>query len=151
LGRLGVPEFPERGRPEFTEPTIRTQDGAAITTVLPNVPFLLPATPALTAQMRLGNATDLAKTGARSEIPRASNSFLEQLPVPELGTMELMVTGILALAGAGSLRISKQPGHPLHRLKNGDRDRICFRLILGCRTVYLLSKSARFHHPPPKA
>jgi len=74
--------------------------------------------------MRLGYATDLAKTGARSEIPRASNSFLEQLSVPELGTMELMVTGILALAGAGSRRISKQTAHLLHRLKkNGDRNR----------------------------
>lgn len=86
---------------------IRTPDGAAITTVLPNVPFSLPATPALTALIRLGNATDLAQTGARSEIPRASNSFLEQLSVPELGTMELMVTGILALAGAGRRRNSK--------------------------------------------
>jgi hypothetical protein len=57
--------------------------------------------------MRLGNATDLAKTGERSEISRASSSFLEQLPVPEPGTMELMVTGILALAGAGRRRNSK--------------------------------------------
>ena len=86
---------------------IGTMDGATITTVFPNVPFLLPATPALTALMRLGNATDLAKTGARSEISRGSNSFLEQLPVPELGTMELMVTGILALAEAGRRRNSK--------------------------------------------
>jgi hypothetical protein len=86
---------------------IRTPDGVAITTVLPNVPFSLPATPALTALMRLGKATDLANAGARSEIPRASNSFLEQLSVPELGTMDLMVTGILALAGAGRRRNSK--------------------------------------------
>jgi hypothetical protein len=88
---------------------IRTPDGAAITTVLPNVPFSLPATQALSALMRFGNATDLAKTGARSEIPRASNSFLEQLPAPELGTRELLVTGtgILALAGAGRRRNSK--------------------------------------------
>ena len=85
---------------------IRTADGAAITTVLPNVPFSLPATPALTALMRLGNANDLAKTGATSEISGASNSFLEQLAVPELGTMELMVAGILALAGAGPSRNS---------------------------------------------
>jgi hypothetical protein len=56
--------------------------------------------------MRLANATDLAKTGARSDIPRASNSFLEQLPVPEPGTMDLTVTGILALAGAGRRRNS---------------------------------------------
>ena len=89
---------------------IRTPEGVAITTVLPNVPFSLPVAPALTALMRLGNATDLAKTGARSEISRASNSFLEQLPVPELGTMELMVTGILALAGA--VRRRRNPGHP---------------------------------------
>jgi len=62
---------------------------------------------ASTALMRLDNATDLAKTGARSEISRASNSFLEPLPAPELGTMELMVTGILALAAAGRRRNSK--------------------------------------------
>ena len=86
---------------------IRTPDGTAIKTVFPNVPFSLPATPGLMAPMRLGNATDLAKTGARSEISRASNSFLEQLPVPELGTMELMVIGILALAGVGRRRNSK--------------------------------------------
>ena len=86
---------------------IRTADGEAITTAFPNVPFPLPATPASTALMRLDNATDLAKTRARSEISQASNSFLEQLPAPELGTMELMVTGILALAAAGRRRNSK--------------------------------------------
>ena len=86
---------------------IRTADGAAITTVYPNVPFSLPLTPALTALIRVGNATGLAKTDSKSGISRASNSFLDQLPVPELGTMELMVTGILTLAGAGRRRNSK--------------------------------------------
>ena len=86
---------------------IRSADGAEIAAVLPNVPFWLPATPALTVLIRLDNTTDLAKTGARAEILRGSISFLEQLPVPELGTMEMMLTGILALAGAGRRRNSK--------------------------------------------
>ena len=79
---------------------IRHPDGVAIATVHPNVPFSLPATPVLTTLMAVDNATDIAKTGANSETSEVSKSFLAQLPVPELGTMELISTGILVLTEA---------------------------------------------------
>jgi len=86
---------------------VRSMDGVAITTVLPNIPFSLPATPTSTALMTLGGANDMGKAASGSEISRASGSFLEQLPVPEPGAVELMGTGILVLAGAVRRRNSK--------------------------------------------
>ena len=76
---------------------IRHPDGMPIRTVRPNVPFSVPVTPVLTGIMTLDYGDDVAKAGGKSKSLQVSNSFLEQLPVPELGTMELISGGILVL------------------------------------------------------
>jgi len=89
---------------------VQTVGGATIATVLTNVPFSLPAAtgtelvPIPLGPWTLLDARDTIGRGVGSDRSVFSNSFLEQLSVPEPGMMALVGAGVVALAGFGRRR-----------------------------------------------